>query len=260
MSENLIIILTSDSKYQDYFDSVKFNDNSVQMLPLPDFIEFVDDQTPDLVLLDCGFDAKNGLDVLREIKVFYPHVPVIFLTGLTCEDTVIEAFRCGARDYLKKPVNVLELQKSIECILLMKKTQIGQRRSCLMNIYYREISIEDTQKKSLPPNIHSVLRYVDKNLTSQISLEILAKIACSSKYHFCKVFKKHMGMSPLRYVALKRVKKAEELLIYSDMNISEVAWEAGFNDLSNFNKHFKKYTGITPTFYKCAAKSSDNEN
>jgi transcriptional regulator GlxA family with amidase domain len=173
---------------------------------------------------------------------------------------VIEAFRRGARDYLKKPVNVLELQKSIECILLMKKTQRGQRRSCLMNIYYREISIEDTKKKSLPQNIHSVLRYVDKNLTSQISLEILAKIACSSKYHFCKVFKKHMDMSPLRYVALKRVKKAEELLMYSDMNISEVAWEAGFNDLSNFNKHFKKYTGITPSFYKCCAHSSEDQD
>jgi YesN/AraC family two-component response regulator len=256
MSESLVIILSSQAN-QSCYDSIRLNGEVVQVIPINDFNDFSDNEIPNLVLLDCGQDVINGLGLLRDIKVFHPHVPVIFITEVTSENIAVEAFRCGARDYLKKPFNVPELQRSMECILHINETPREQRRSCLMNIYYHDADRDNELKVSLPPNMYNVVQYIDKNLSSSHSLDELAKIARASKYYFCKIFKKHVGVSPLRYVALKRVNKAKHLLFYSDMNIAEVAWEAGFNDLSNFNKHFKKYTGVTPTSYKHAAKMGE---
>ncbi len=249
MPESSIAILSSQTD-QSYYDSIRLKNSQVEVYPTSAAVDFSNGYAPDLVLLDCGHEVIDGLSVLRDIKIFYPHIPVIFITEVTSDNIAVEAFRCGARDYLKKPVNITELLKSMECIVRIKKRPREQRRSCLMNIYYNEMDMGHTLKESLPPNIFIVIQHIEANLTCQMTLDDLAEIANSSKYHFCKTFKKYIGMSPLKYVVLKRIKRAELLLMYSDMNISEAAWESGFNDLSNFNKHFKKYTGKTPTSYK----------
>ena len=65
---------------------------------------------------------------------------------------------------------------------------------------------------------HSVLRsisYISNNLASEITLEQLAAEAHLSKYHFCRLFKKHFAMTPMEFIACLRIRKAQDLLLSS---------------------------------------------
>lgn len=69
---------------------------------------------PDLVISDIQMPLMNGVELLRTIRERFPDVPVILMTGNTTFNTAIEALRCRAYHYLKKPIRMSELQACVE--------------------------------------------------------------------------------------------------------------------------------------------------
>lgn len=206
----------------------------------------------DVLILDCGFQVKKGLRLLREIKAKNQSVPVIFLTDTGTEETAVEAFRAGARDYFKKPVNLFEIQDTIARLVNMVKTSSGSRTQ-LVNRRIQPGRRTIVQFDSdVPNNILRSISFIEEQLpdTKTISLERLAEKANLSRYHFCRAFKKTTGMTPMKFVNSLKVNRAKELLRRRDKNISRIAIESGFQDLSNFNRQFRKITGLTPSSYK----------
>jgi AraC-like DNA-binding protein len=67
------------------------------------------------------------------------------------------------------------------------------------------------------------------------------------------MFKKHVGVSPIQFTVNRRIDRAKLLLARPDFTISSVAIRTGFSDLSEFNKQFKRITGITPSAYRKSA-------
>ncbi len=92
-----------------------------------------------------------------------------------------------------------------------------------------------------------VLQYIDKHYEQDVDIEFLAKMAHISTSHFYPVFKEITGKTPTHYINFVRIEKAEELLKNSEMNVTEVAFTVGFNDLSYFCRLFKRYKGISPS-------------
>jgi AraC-like DNA-binding protein len=99
-------------------------------------------------------------------------------------------------------------------------------------------------------DFHNAIRYIEENLSNVICLDDIAEKANVSKYHFCRLFKKRVGMSPLRFATCMRIEKAKELLKNDDLTISTAAANVGFNDISSFIKQFKRLTGMTPSSYR----------
>jgi AraC-like DNA-binding protein len=98
--------------------------------------------------------------------------------------------------------------------------------------------------------IKSVLNYIRKNFASPLTLSELAAVLNMSPEHFCRLFHSIIGKSPIDYVNYYRIECACELLCTSCKSITEVAYSCGFNDLSYFNRMFKKYKKITPGCYR----------
>ncbi len=98
--------------------------------------------------------------------------------------------------------------------------------------------------------IKSVLNYIRKNFTSPLTLSELAAVLNMSPEHFCRLFHSIIGKSPIDYVNYYRIECACELLCTSCKSITDVAYSCGFNDLSYFNRMFKKYKKATPGCYK----------
>ena len=71
-----------------------------------------------------------------------------------------------------------------------------------------------------------------------------------SPYHFLRLFKESMGLTPYRYVIERRVERARELLRRSSLPISEVALSCGFTDQSHLSWHFKRLVGLTPKAFR----------
>ncbi|NSW90939.1 MAG: helix-turn-helix transcriptional regulator [Firmicutes bacterium] len=99
-------------------------------------------------------------------------------------------------------------------------------------------------------DIATVVSYIESNFSEKINITKLAKMACLSRRHFCRVFKNSYNISPHNFILKLRIEKACSLLKQTEMNIMEISMEAGFNDSSYFARQFKSFTGMTPTSYR----------
>ena len=101
-------------------------------------------------------------------------------------------------------------------------------------------------------HIHRVLAYIDKHFTEQITLQELASLAGLTSNYLCFLFKQISGMTLWDYINAKRINNATQLLTNKNltMNILDIATQCGYNNTANFNKAFKKITGMTPSEYR----------
>ncbi len=103
--------------------------------------------------------------------------------------------------------------------------------------------------------IATVVKYIKQHLTEKnMSVDSLAEIAYLSSSHFYKQFKNTLGVSPIEFINTERIKFAKKLLAKNKWQISEVAYLSGYNNVSYFNRIFKKYEQISPGNYVKAIK------
>ncbi|MGJ8654948.1 MAG: helix-turn-helix domain-containing protein [Akkermansiaceae bacterium] len=106
-------------------------------------------------------------------------------------------------------------------------------------------------------------QYITANLSEKICLDSLAEHTKVTNSYMCKQFKKHTGMTIVEYINLHRIELAKQLLIERDgEKIINIAYECGFQSLSQFNRTFQKFVDSSPTGYRkrasvCAAGSCD---
>lgn len=90
--------------------------------------------------------------------------------------------------------------------------------------------------------------FIDSNYTETLTIETIARMAGMSEYHFFRLFKQTIGLTPYQYILSNRLKTAA-LLLKANYSVSDVAITRGFADISSFSKAFKKHFGISPTAY-----------
>lgn len=93
---------------------------------------------------------------------------------------------------------------------------------------------------------------VQSNLYSSLSVEELAKLCHMSTSSFKRKFKEVYHESPKKYIAQKKIERAEQLLKVHDNRVSDVAYDVGFETVSTFNRSFKSVTGKSPSEYRLA--------
>jgi AraC-like DNA-binding protein/ligand-binding sensor protein len=109
------------------------------------------------------------------------------------------------------------------------------------------------------PSIARARVYIAEHQTEEIALKDVAGAVNMSAFYFCKTFKKATGMTFTDYLARMRVEKVKNLLLNPHKRVSEAAYEAGFQSLSQFNRVFHRIAGESPSVYRerlhCAEKS-----
>lgn len=88
--------------------------------------------------------------------------------------------------------------------------------------------------------------YIENHLASDLSLGALAKVAGISQFHFARLFRKRFDLPPHAYVQQRRVERARDLLVQSDMALKEIVCATGFYDQSHLTKSFKRSFDATP--------------
>lgn len=99
-------------------------------------------------------------------------------------------------------------------------------------------------------HLKEILKYVETNYSDKISIEAAASICSFSQSHFMKFFKNNMAVSFTDYLNDYRLTMAARLLISSSDNIVNIAAATGFDNLSYFNRLFKRKYGCTPTAFR----------
>lgn len=128
-------------------------------------------------------------------------------------------------------------------------------KGCLFSLFYELFSDwqgSAAQPKSRRPleKLKQILKYVEQNYQKRITIEEISSYSDYSPSHFMKYFKNAMGMSFIEYVNDYRLMTAARMLLSCDDTILAIAGEIGFDNLSHFNRCFKKKFGKTPSAYR----------
>jgi AraC family transcriptional regulator len=106
--------------------------------------------------------------------------------------------------------------------------------------------------------IRTVCDFIEANLCTQLTLEELATLVHLSPFHFARCFKATMGLAPHQYVIARRIELAKRLLLTTTLNVAEVAWSIGYENLSHFRRLFTTHLGVTPGELRHAAGSQQH--
>ena len=149
------------------------------------------------------------------------------------------------REKIKTALKLTGVELLVECINIL------HRMSNAENKYFLNHESQENHigKLSHDPRIIKVSSYLQKHYTEEISLEEIADRAGMNKSAFCRFFKEKTSKSCFEYINELRVSYACKLLREGSMTITQICFEVGFNNISNFNRQFRKITQFTPTEY-----------
>ncbi len=209
-------------------------------------------QDIDAAVIDYMLPDMSGIEVLKEIKDIAPSIPVIIVTAFGDEDVAVNAFRSGARDYLKKPFSLSELCAKIDFFLALRNGGKQARK----NVVFERV---DGHPAAKPPRtvsfrqynkIQAAVRYINDNFRTDICLDNVAREVAMSTAHLSRLFRKVMGMSYQDYLNRRRIAKAQNLLRTSAETATDIGLSVGFSDGTGFGRIFKKMTGCTPSAFR----------
>jgi len=138
-----------------------------------------------------------------------------------------------------------KLQRFIILLKLLKKASKAKYKSLSSFIYEKKYNAIEGKR------MQDVFEYTMKHYDKDISLETIASVASMTKNAFCKYFKKRTNKTYFRFLSELRIEYACKLMESpNDLSISEIAYKAGFKNISNFNRQFKTIKSMTPSNYK----------
>ncbi len=210
-------------------------------------VELLGHQPLDLVLLDYVLPDVSGLAILRATQQVCPQVLVMLITGFGSEDIAVEAFRAGARDYLRKPIRLQDLLTRVEALLAGRQPVDEPGSAVFLGA---NLASPDAGPGSFGASFQRAIPFMEAHLDWHLSLEQVARQAGMSKFHFCRYFKKSTGLSFREFLVRRRVARALELLLNRKRSVSQVSLEVGFKDLGHFSRAFRKLTGQPPSRYR----------
>jgi len=95
-----------------------------------------------------------------------------------------------------------------------------------------------------------VLRWIEENMDKDLNIEKLSEIACYSKFHFHRLFRAYAGENVIAFRKRLLLERAAHQLVYSQSNITEIAFNAGYDNQSSFNKAFRKKFDNSPSEFR----------
>ena len=212
-------------------------------------LTIIKEYKPNLIISDIMMPVMRGDELCKIVKanIETSHIPVILLTALSDEKSVLEGITIGADEYISKPFNIGILKATITNILTNR---------ALLQKKYVNLDIEETDSNVNLANdidwkfIAAVKKSVEDNMDNQaFNVDILCNLLNMSRTSFYNKIKALTNQAPADYVRLIRLNKAASLLKEGKYSIVEVAEMTGFNDAKYFREVFKKHFKVSPSKY-----------
>lgn len=200
---------------------------------------------PDMVISDVMMPKINGLVFSNNLKSdeLTNHIPIILLTAKADFGSKLEGLQTGADDYLMKPFKEEELVLRVQNLLNQRK-QLRERYSKMVFLEPTEISIDKPEEIF----ILKAQGIVEQNIPNfDFTVEQFQKEIGMSRMQLHRKLKAILNCSASEFIRDQRLQRAAQLLGNHGVNVSEAAYQSGFNNLSYFAKCFKEKFGKTPS-------------
>lgn len=184
-------------------------------------------------LFDYLFSKEGFLSIKR--MLLYAKRGIEF-TGAT---------RVKAMNRIKNMLQLKPFEASISFLKLLQLLAISNEKRLIASVGYSTKIIPKEHTR-----LDEVYAFIQTNFHQPIKVEEAAKVANMSTSAFCHYFKKSTNKSFIRFLTEVRLSRVCQLLTTTQLSISEIAFQTGYSNLSNFNRLFKKYKGCTPIQFR----------
>ena len=199
-------------------------------------------EKPDILVTDINMPFLNGVELLERVSRECPETVSFVVSGYDDFAYVKGSFLGGCINYLLKPVSREELQKAVEKAIAILEGRPELPRPAQES---RDPETDTTRKI-----VHQAAHYIDKHYYEDLNLTVLAEKFNVESSYFSRMFRQEMGENLIFYLTRRRIEKAQSLMAGSEVNLTEIAYQVGYNDYSYFNRVFKKHTGMSPREYR----------
>lgn len=243
-------------------------------------LKMAEEQQPDFILTDVTMPEMDGLTMVRNIKSnkALSHIPIIVLSAKASEQDRVLGLREGVDDYVTKPFSATYLRQRIASIIAQRRIL---QQSYLESLGNANASYTPGLAADTPPDVSAgetddadtssadyrldtpqvvdadkemmatLMDFINGHIEDEgLKIEELADSVNLGRTVFYGKIKALVGMTPSDFLRRMRMQRAEELIVKSRMNFSEIAFKVGFSDPKYFTKCFKKETGMTPSEYR----------
>ncbi len=125
-----------------------------------------------------------------------------------------------------------------------------ESRGIIFQLFARFLKEATKGNPGIDERIRQSITYIRQSVNRPLNLCHLAEMACLSKDHYIRLFKKETGYTPQQYICQKKIEQAQLILITEDVAIKNLAYRLGFDDYSYFCRLFRQRTGYTPMQYR----------
>lgn len=198
--------------------------------------------------------------------VNFSYINIIFDSDFIFESILNEKFFSDMKD-IYRPLSprklILDTYMTRKAISIINKIdrelhsvqQIGSTLSIcyfiqLLSLFYESMTSSFLEGISPEMRIRKVVEKIDNNISDDFSIDSLASIAIMSPRNFHRLFKDLLGKSPFVYIKEKRIEIASQLLVNTDLTITQIAALVGFDDPNYFSTLFKTLKGISPREFR----------
>lgn len=239
LDEKPLIIIIEDNPEMRQFIIGLFNENYhiIEAADAEQGWELILQYIPDLIITDLMLPGMNGEELCHMVKtnIATDHLPVLALSAKHSTKARVELYSKGADNYLIKPFDTEELL-GIAASLIEQRQKMRQK-----------FTLGDSQKltENGMSKINDIINSeLDNSLFGPRQLE---KEVGLNRNQLQKKIKSITGFTPVEYIRVMRLEKARKLLKMGVCNVSEAAYQTGFNQVGYFSLSYKQYFGHSPS-------------
>lgn len=211
-------------------------------------LEILQENEIDFIVSDVMMPEMDGIELCGRVKskLETSHIPFLMLTAKSSHDHQMEGYEAGADDFISKPFELSVLVKKIKNLL--------NTRDTFKNKYFKSPQLEpstvtftNADDKFFKEAINIIESHMDDE---EFGVPDLVKELGLSRTLVFEKFKALIGQTPNEFIQTIRLKRAAQMLLDSNLKISEIAYQVGFSNPKYFTKMFQKQFGVVPSKYK----------
>jgi len=213
------------------------------------------DEPIDLIISDVMMPGMDGHEFVRELRTDenFEDIPVIFLTARGDDIARHDGLQLGAVDYVTKPFNSDELKLRIknQMDLRIIRSNLKRKNEELNSKLRQHVEARKNRVSGdIKKKIDSICEFIKEHFAEDLNRENLAEAVEVNPDTFSRMFNQHTGKTLGDYINEHRVNEAKILLAQTDIPITRICHDTGFDSIRTFNRAFKKFTGSAPGEYR----------
>jgi len=251
IEEKRIIIVVEDDPLVSLYLKIILEDAGFKVVSeiqsVEDTIASIKILNPVLVILDINLNMEKDGIYIGNFLLKLDKIPHVYITSSMDNNTMIRVQETRPYGFFTKPIDPNSIVININIIL----NNYQHRHVDVVRKVFGDTSIIS----ETPFLLKKVVQYINDNIFNLIEIDQLVILTNWDKDHFIRMFTKYLGVTPYQYILQLKMQKAMVFLVETELNIGDIAYDLGFNSVTNFCVRFKKIVGVSPNDFRKINKS-----